>query len=497
NTVACKRFPNTTGDRPMTFTLAEKITVQRPLQEVFAYVSEFSNIEQWDPAVRSAEKLSDGLPGIGSEYCINMRAGFSLNYVIEEFEPGRRMQMAVTSRWFNAEEEIRFEQVGEDTTVRYIANFDFPKAMLALNKRFPFLMDRVGKATMSGMKQALEDRFPPPKASKLLAKADELVLPGLWRFTSLGFREAKRRFKPLSNYMGDKHVVITGPTSGIGEAMANELAQLGATLTLVARNHAKASEVASEIIERTGNPNVFIEIADLSSMAEIHALATRLVTRGEPVDVLINNAGALFNPREETSEGFEKSFALLLLGPYILTESLLPLLKKSVHARVVNVLSGGMYAANIKPSDLQYKTGEYSGSRAYARAKRGLMIATEVWADSWRRHGIAVNAMHPGWADTPGVETSLPGFYKVTRPLLRTPEQGADTAVWLAAATESAKVTGKFWLDREQHPAHMSDKTRESTAERQQLLHALRELMEHTRPASKVKPSRRARPQIA
>jgi hypothetical protein len=140
-----------------------------------------------------------------------------------------------------------------------------------------------------------------------------------------------------------------------------------------------------------------------------------------------------------------------------------------------------MYTQKIHPNDLQSSRGEYSGSVAYARAKRGLMILTEEWAERWREDGIVVNAMHPGWADTPGVEDSLSTFYKVTRCLLRSPEEGADTAVWLAAATEAGKVSGKFWLDREQHPSHIFKNTRETPAERAQLLATLEELLASTR----------------
>ena len=196
--------------------------------------------------------------------------------------------------------------------------------------------------------------------------------------------------------------------------------------------------------------------------------------------MLINNAGALFNPRQQTSEGIEMSFALLLLSPCILTERLYPLLKQADSPRVVNVLSGGMYTQKIDVDDLQSKRGPYSGSVAYARAKRGLMIATEEWATRWKEHGITVNAMHPGWADTPGVESALPGFHRVTRRFLRSPEEGADTAVWLATSTEAGKVSGKFWLDREQHPSHLSDRTRETTDERLQLLTTLTELLRST-----------------
>jgi len=109
------------------------------------------------------------------------------------------------------------------------------------------------------------------------------------------------------------------------------------------------------------------------------------------------------------------------------------------------------------------------------------MILTEEWAKKWRDDGIVVNAMHPGWADTPGVESSLPAFYRSTRPALRSPEEGADTIVWLAAATEAGKVTGKFWLDREQHPSHVFRHTLETPEERRRLLEALSGYLEPRR----------------
>ena len=118
-------------------------------------------------------------------------------------------------------------------------------------------------------------------------------------------------------------------------------------------------------------------------------------------------------------------------------------------------------------------SGTYDGSRAYARTKRALVVLTEIWAEQLKDSGVVVHAMHPGWADTPGVAGSLPGFHTITRRLLRTAEQGADTVTWLAAAPEAAKVSGVFWLDREPHTTHVFPGTDPSPQERQQLWDAL------------------------
>jgi NAD(P)-dependent dehydrogenase (short-subunit alcohol dehydrogenase family) len=136
-----------------------------------------------------------------------------------------------------------------------------------------------------------------------------------------------------------------------------------------------------------------------------------------------------------------------------------------------------MYTQKIHVEDLQSEVGPYSGSVAYARAKRGLMILTEEWARRWAKDGIVVNAMHPGWADTPGVVSALPEFHRVTGKVLRSPEEGADTIVWLASATEAGKVTGEFWLDRQPHLKHVLPGTRETPAERRRLLKALAEFL--------------------
>ena len=460
-----------------TIRLDETIVVQRPLHEVFAYISEFSRIEEWDPAVARGRRLTEGPLGVGSQFRIDMKAGFSLRYTVIEWEQDRRLLMTVESKPFSAREEIFFTRAANGTQVRYVATFEFLAPLASLLKTFPGIMERVGKSAMAGMQRALEDRFEPPRADWSTLAADRLVLPGMLAFTRFGYRAARRHWNPVSAYLRDRHVVITGATSGLGLATAATLAARGAELTLVARDRVKAKRVAQDLKRRYGNARIHVEIADLSLLADVRALVARLLAKGRPIDVLVNNAGALINPREETTEGLEKSFALLLVGPYVLTEGLKPLLKQAAAerggARVVNVLSGGMYTQKAHVEDLESKRGEYSGSVAYARAKRALMIVTEEWARRWAKDGIVVNAMHPGWADTPGVESALPEFHRVTEKVLRSPEEGADTIVWLAAATEAGKVSGEFWLDRRPRLKHVLPGTRETPAERRRLMRAL------------------------
>jgi NAD(P)-dependent dehydrogenase (short-subunit alcohol dehydrogenase family) len=277
------------------------------------------------------------------------------------------------------------------------------------------------------------------------------VLPGALGFTRFGYRCRSKAQRAVTASLDNRVAVVTGATSGLGRVVAERLAALEARVILVGRNLEKLKQARAEIIELTGNSEIVIEQSDLGLVSEVKALARRLLEREKALHILINNAAVLPAARQQTREGFETAFATDLLSPFLLTELLIPRLQESAPSRIVNVLSGGMYLSGIDLDDLQNERGKYDGARAYARAKRGLMMLTQSWAERFRDSGIAVNAMHPGWADTPGVQDSLPGFYRLTRPLLRTPEQGADTIVWLAAAPEAGQVSGKFWLDREPH----------------------------------------------
>ena len=157
-----------------------------------------------------------------------------------------------------------------------------------------------------------------------------------------------------------------------------------------------------------------------------------------------------------TSEGLEKSYALLLLSPWRLCERLLPLLQNHDRtARIINVVSGGMYAERLNLKRLNMTSDGYRGARAYAQCKRALSIMTEVWAERWQDHNIVVNAMHPGWSDTPGVQKSLPLFRRLTRLVLRSHAEGADTVVWMAQSNQAALSTANyFWIESHDRPTY-------------------------------------------
>ncbi|MGB7859392.1 MAG: SDR family NAD(P)-dependent oxidoreductase [Acidimicrobiia bacterium] len=283
-------------------------------------------------------------------------------------------------------------------------------------------------------------------------------------FTNLGYRAHAKSFAPLDSDMQGKTVVVTGATGGLGLATARRLAGLGARVAIVGRSDRKLDEALHAI----GGDAVPYR-ADLSLMAEIRVLVESIRSNEDRIDVLINNVGVLYPERTITDEGLEASFATNLAGHFLLTNLLAPQLIESAPARIINVTSGGMYSARITPDDLQTESKEYAGAAVYARTKRGQVILTEQWAERLGATGVVVHSTHPGWAKTAGVATSLPTFNKLMKPFLRTPDQGADTIVWLASAEEPSRSTGCLWFDRREVPTHLMDSTKETEEERRAL----------------------------
>ncbi|VFQ42743.1 SDR family NAD(P)-dependent oxidoreductase [Desulfoluna butyratoxydans] len=464
--------------------ITKAIAVRRPINEAFRVVSDFSFIEQWDPGVVSSQKVSDGPVGVGTAFALSLRYGiFSMRmvYTITEYHPPFRVVLKGTGDSFAVTDTIKMTESGSRTTVTYTARFDLPDMPPRLAPVVRPLLERIARAAMDGMKTALSPCPGPPRSVSLFhqgvhpvdAVADRLVLPGALGFSKWGHSLAKPFWRPDTELLTGKTVVLTGPTSGLGKAAALGLARRDARLILIARNRQKALATSRELTRVTGNHKINVAVADLSIMAEVHRVADEILLETPCIDVLINNAGALFPQRETTDEGLERTFATNLLGVFTLTRRLLPALCRAKEPRILNVASGGMYTQKIHVDDLEMERVPYDGPTAYAWAKRGLVILTEHWAGMFRHRPFAVHAMHPGWVDTPGLAASLPQFHKTIRPLLRTPAQGADTLVWLAAAQPPGRCSGLFWLDRRPHGTHVFPGTRESEDERRQLFSAL------------------------
>lgn len=299
---------------------------------------------------------------------------------------------------------------------------------------------------------------------------DRTVLPG---YTSLGYRLRKPAWAELdARALEGRTIVVTGANSGIGMAACRLAAEAGARVEMVARDSERGERAREEICEATRSELIGLRRGDLSDPDSIRRLAAELAESNERIDGLVNNAGVM--PPKRTRIRFggseaELTFATNVLGPHLLTALLLEPLRASDDARVVNVSSGGMYTSRLDVDDLELDDHEYSGNRFYAHTKRIEVILTELWQERLGGSGLSFHSMHPGWVATAGLAGSLPRFASALRPLLRDPEQGADTIVWLLAADLPLVSPGAFWHDRRPRPTHRVPWTRETPDERSRL----------------------------
>jgi NAD(P)-dependent dehydrogenase (short-subunit alcohol dehydrogenase family) len=246
--------------------------------------------------------------------------------------------------------------------------------------------------------------------------------------------------------------VVTGATSGIGREVALGLARLGARTVVVGRGPGRPSQTAAEIARETQNPNVEgLEVSDLAVIAEARSLAATLLDRYPAIHFLVNSAGAYFRRRLVTADGLERTFALNVLAPYILTTALGPRLIASAPARVVNVASEAERSGRVNFDDLQFEDG-YRGFRAYGTSKLELLWLTREFARRFIGTGVTVNAVHPGYVRS-GFGLNNGGGTAFAMRILgalfaRSVAKGAETVIWAAAATELAAESGKYYHDR-------------------------------------------------
>ncbi|XP_029493840.1 dehydrogenase/reductase SDR family member 12-like [Oncorhynchus nerka] len=306
---------------------------------------------------------------------------------------------------------------------------------------------------------------------------------GLQEYTKSGYEAAAKQFNTgdLDVNLSGRSFVITGANSGIGKATAHEIAKRGGIVHLVCRNKERAQEAKEELVEHSKNQNVHVHIVDMSSARQVWEFAESF-SKSNSIHVLINNAGCMVNQKELTEEGVEKNFATNTLGTFILTTALIPALKQAQDPRVITVSSGGMLVQKMNVDDLQSEKGTFDGTMAYAQNKRQQVILTERWASQHKE--IHFSSMHPGWADTPAVQLSMPDFHAKMKNKLRTEAMGADTVVWLAvSAVASNQPSGLFFQDRMAVPTHLPlALSRSSPADEEKLQAILEQLAQKFKP---------------
>ena len=252
--------------------------------------------------------------------------------------------------------------------------------------------------------------------------------------------------------MNGKTVVITGGNSGIGLETAVGLAGMGATVVITARDAERGKQAVDDVRGRSGSDAVDLAVFDLASLASVRAGAAELLDRCPRLDVLVNNAGLVLTDRSETVDGFETTFAVNHLGPFLLTNLLLDRIKASAPARIVNVASTAHKGARkgLDFDDLQ-ATGRYSGMRAYSASKLANILFTVELAKRLKGTGVITNSLHPGTVRTGyGRDGDARGVLgvgiKIAAPFFLSPAKGAATSIYLASSPEVADTNGEYFV---------------------------------------------------
>ncbi len=254
-------------------------------------------------------------------------------------------------------------------------------------------------------------------------------------------------------------VLVTGANTGMGKETARALARMGAHVVMLCRSEERGRMAQAEIKETTGSSKVDLMLCDLADLVSIRTFAAEFKLRHPALHVLVHNAGTIRMRREESRDGFEMSFAVNHLAPFLLTHLLLDVLKAGAPSRVIMVNSGAHVGQELDFDDLQAKRG-YRLLKVYGRSKLANLLVTYELARRLEGSGVTVNALHPGavatdlWVDrTPGKGGFGRLFGRVIRPFFRSPEAGADTAVYLASSAEVNGKNGLYWMDRKAIPS--------------------------------------------
>ena len=250
--------------------------------------------------------------------------------------------------------------------------------------------------------------------------------------------------------LNGKICLITGANSGIGYATAMGLAKLNANVVLVCRNKERGEPAQKEIIEKTGNKHVDLLLCDLSSLDSIRKLVAEFKTKYQNLHVLINNAGVMLSKRELSVDGFEMNFAVNHLAPFLLTNLLLDILKKSAPSRIINVASAAHKFGTIDFKDLQSENKKHRFMGLYGDSKLTLMLTSYELSRRLEGTGVTLNTIHPGVVNTNlAVDRSKPKK-GIVRRFFKSPEKAAETSIYLASTPEVEGVTGKYFINKQE-----------------------------------------------
>ena len=252
--------------------------------------------------------------------------------------------------------------------------------------------------------------------------------------------------------MGGKTVLITGGTSGIGKASAVALAAMGANVVIVGRNPERGEAALQDIKAQSHSESVELMLADLSVQSEVRRLAEEFLGRHDRLDVLANNAGLVHSRRTETDDGMETTLAINHLAPFLLTDLLLDRLKQSAPSRVITISSEAERMGKMNFEDIQSRQ-KYRGFPVYGMTKLANIMFTYELAERLKGTFVTANCLHPGPVSTNfGKNNGGPMalFFRLGKPFMRSPEQGADTLIWLASSADVDGVSGKYFSDRKE-----------------------------------------------
>jgi NAD(P)-dependent dehydrogenase (short-subunit alcohol dehydrogenase family) len=251
--------------------------------------------------------------------------------------------------------------------------------------------------------------------------------------------------------MNGRICLVTGGTDGMGKEIARGLAKQCATVLITGRNSKKGEAVRNELQKNTGNPNIEFFIADFSSLESVRELASEVLNKYPKLHVLVNNVGGIFLKRTTTHDGFETTFGVNNLAPFLLTNLLLDRLKESAPARIINVSSNVHSAGKLDFDDLQY-TKKYNGGAAYSRSKLANVLFTYELARRLEGTNVTANCLHPGWVKTDfSLELRKNPLIRLADNIFAIPpEEGTSTSIFLASDPSVEGVSGKYFYKKKE-----------------------------------------------